>query len=388
MPNHSTRSPAEARPESAAWARRLPSLTGLRFIAAFLVFLYHAAAEKVFSDPETTEEYAELVGKAGFVGVSFFFVLSGFVLTWSARPGDTLGRFWRRRLVKIYPNHLVTLLAALLLINWAGPLLPGGEKTSGLLPNLLLIHTWFPDPYTFISLNGVSWSLSCEVLFYLSFPLWAALIRRVRPERLWWGAGAAALAVILAPAVATALPEHPLLPWQPLPEYQYWFVYLFPPVRMLEFVLGIFLARIVQEGRWIGLRVPVAAALFVAGYALALQVPVLYGYAAATVVPVALLIPAAATADIDGTRSLLRGRTLVWLGEVSFAFYLVHRLVLMYGHRALGEGRTWPAAEAVALLALALAVALALAAALYHGVERPMMRRFASPRTTPAAPAP
>jgi peptidoglycan/LPS O-acetylase OafA/YrhL len=45
---------------------------------------------------------------ASATGVSFFFVLSGFVLTWSARPDDIATGFWRRRIARIYPVHLVT----------------------------------------------------------------------------------------------------------------------------------------------------------------------------------------------------------------------------------------------------------------------------------------
>jgi peptidoglycan/LPS O-acetylase OafA/YrhL len=99
-----------------------------------------------------------------------------------------------------------------------------------------------------------------------------------------------------------------------------------------------------------------------------------------TVVPIALLIAAGAQADIHGIPSLLRHRAMIWLGEVSFAFYLVHRLVLVHGHQALGPHRQWPTGQAVGLILLALGISIALAALLYKVVEVPTMHRFGGSR--------
>jgi peptidoglycan/LPS O-acetylase OafA/YrhL len=106
---------------------------------------------------------------AGATGVSFFFVLSGFVLTWSARSHDTAAGFWRRRIARIYPVHLVTAVAAMLL----GSAILGQPRPTGqqLAANLLLIHSWWPAWWQ--TLNPVSWSLACEAFFYATFPVLA-----------------------------------------------------------------------------------------------------------------------------------------------------------------------------------------------------------------------
>ena len=96
---------------------RLPTLTGMRFIAAAMVFLFHANLEGLFASPEAGGTFNAIASQGGWTGVGFFFILSGFVLTWAARPGDSTPRFWRRRFFKIYPNHLVTFIAALLLLT-------------------------------------------------------------------------------------------------------------------------------------------------------------------------------------------------------------------------------------------------------------------------------
>jgi peptidoglycan/LPS O-acetylase OafA/YrhL len=79
---------------------------------------------------------------------------------------------------------------------------------------------------------------------------------------------------------------------------------------------------------------------------------------------------------------------MVWLGNVSFAFYLWHRLVLIYGHRMLGVGRTWGSAEVLGLSVAGFAVALLLAWLTFEYVEKPAMRRWSRPRSAPASTEP
>ncbi|EHR51978.1 putative acyltransferase [Saccharomonospora marina XMU15] len=355
---------------------RLPTLTGMRFLAALLVFVFHAATVFDYPDGETAADVGWLTGKLAFLGVSFFFVLSGFVLTWSVRSGDTAARFWRRRACKIYPNHLVTFLLAVAL------LLALHKPVTGWWQNLLLIHAWFPDQAIFNSANVVSWSLACEAVFYLLFPLLHRWLVRIPCSTLWWWACGSVVAVLCMPLLAQALvPATGGDPTQPGSSLsQVWFLYIFPPVCLLQFVLGMVMARIVLSGRWIGLPLPLAAVLLLGGYALALVVPYNFGVNATTIVPVALVIAAGAVADVRGTATLLRGRVAVWLGEVSFAFYLVHYLVLLHGRELAGIQGSGDVVVELAVLTGAMALSLCLAWLLYVGVERPFMRRWSRPR--------
>jgi peptidoglycan/LPS O-acetylase OafA/YrhL len=362
---------------------RLPSLTGLRFIAALMVFAFHAILYGgLFSAPGTTETLGSIVSAGGWASVSFFFVLSGFVLTWSVRSSDTLGQFYRRRLFKVFPNHLVTAVVAFVLLMTVA----GAAAKGTWLYNLLLVQSWFPDLSVLYSGNVVSWSLSCELLFYLAFPLLHFGIKRIRPERLWAAAGLVALAICLVPALATVLPEAQALaggvtmPVTDLTLFEQWFVASFPPVRTLEFVFGIVLARIVITGRRLPLGLGGAVALGVAAYALTPLFPGPYRVAATMIIPIGLLVVAGARADVANQRGWLSSRPMVWLGEASFAFYMVHELVLEYGHRLLGQTTSWSTPVGLAVLALLFAGALGFAALLFTCVERPVMRRFANPR--------
>jgi peptidoglycan/LPS O-acetylase OafA/YrhL len=109
---------------------------------------------------------------------------------------------------------------------------------------------------------------------------------------------------------------------------------------------------------------------------------------AISILPVVLLIPAVATSDLEGRSTFLASRTMVWLGETTFAFYLVHNLVLRFGHRAFGlepnafhqlSGPQWGTLGGIAFLAGSFVVAVLLSWALYAWVERPAMNRWSRP---------
>ncbi|MGW1196775.1 acyltransferase family protein [Streptomyces sp. NPDC002536] len=360
---------------------RLPSLTGLRFVAALLVLLSHAGGFLLFRSAGSGKDYSSYLFDAGNKGVSFFFILSGFVLAWVHRPDDTARHFWRRRLVKVYPNHLVTLAATVGLMTWAGI----AVTVSNTVPTLFLVQSWIPE-FNVIQGPGVntpSWSLACEMLFYAVFPWLIVLLGRIRAARLWvWVAGTT-LAIVAVPFVAQLLPNEPHMQFDPIPWWDYWFVYYFPAARLLEFVLGILMARVVLSGRWIALKTGPALLLTVVAFVVAARLPGEFGRVAPTVLPLALLIAAAATADAEGRRTPFGGRVMVWLGEVSYAFYIVHFLVVSYGPigTAYPEfwGKVWTLPEVLRDTALTFAITLVLAWMLHAAVERPAMRRWSRP---------
>lgn len=361
---------------------RLPSLTGLRWWAAFMVFAMHFS---VLPGGNVSPKLTFATSLSGAVGVSFFFVLSGFVLTWSARVHDTATAFWRRRFFKIYPNHLVTFVLAAVIILWIGDqILWTRPQLDSPIPNLLLLQAWSPEQTTVYGFNGVAWTLSVEAVFYLCFPLIFMLVRKIRPERLWFWVGGVIAAVFCVPLVATLLPDQPVLAWLGVSSWEYWFVSICPAVRLLEFVLGVLLARIVVTGRWVKLPLWLAVVGLAGGYVAGLYAGGQYGLVAATIIPLAALIPAAAAADLDGRRTFLRNRAMVWLGTISFAFYLLHTFVLKIQFYLLSSVTSPTILSEVSTAALALVLSALVAWLLFRLVEKPMQRRFSVRRRTPA----
>ncbi|HET9382791.1 MAG TPA: acyltransferase [Streptomyces sp.] len=365
---------------------KLPSLTGLRFFAALLVFFFHSSLSNSpippndpinpFADSDIVHAYEKTFLNTGYIGVSFFFVLSGFVLAWSARPGMSMRAFWRRRMTKIFPNHLVVFLAALIL--FAGATI---SSVGHWLPNMLLVHTFFPQPEINLSMSPPTWSLGSELLFYVLFPLLIVPIRKLREGALWTWAAIMVVGTVVVQLVSTYLvPATPKSAITPISDMQFWFGYLFPPGRLFEFVLGILLARIVMAGRWprqlgIGMSLVLCAAGYGAGFVLPFQ----YTFVTATIIPIGALIAAVAASDVAGRVTWLRSRLMVWLGEVSFGFYLVQGVSIFY-LRSLLDGATYGVPASILLIVGFFCTSLLGGWLLWKFVEMPAMRHISRSR--------
>ena len=331
---------------------RLDSLTGLRFAAALAVFAHHITVLL----PQTRFRHIESTLRVGPTGVSFFFILSGFVLLWSRRPDDSSGAFLQRRIARIWPAHAATWIAGMVLVYATQRSL---FAKSAVL-NLLLLQAWVPQQTWYFSVNVVSWSLAIEWFFYLMFAFLLVPIARLNATEAVRASVALALFfIVLEVALQTGLHAHP-----DLREY---FVYIFPPTRLVEFALGMCLARALPALPKLPLR-PLLA-LTAAVMLLAATVPEPLRWTAVTIVPFAAVIVAAAQADVRGERTVWARPTLVRLGTWSFAFYLVHQLII----RTVDE--TFPRADntAVGVLVIGgvLAVSMGVAAALHTLVEAP-----------------
>ena len=366
---------------------RLASLTGIRAFAAGFVLLVHATfIPNLYADSAVQKGTAALVPLAT-ASVTLFFVLSGLVLTWSARPEDTARRFWRRRYVRIFSNHAVAWVLGSVLVVGCGMsvnLLSVGEEYNplGMLANLFLVQNWVPSEEFFFGPNPPAWSLACEFFFYLLFPFLLPLVRRIPVRRLWSAAWVAVLVGLSVPSLALLLDGPDILPTMPVPSPQIWLAYFLPVLRLPEFVLGMVLARILAEGLWrplpLGLVLPLP---FLAIGGLAVLPPV-FAFGPYFALPVALVVGEFASRDIRGARSFLRRPAMVYLGDRSFALYMIHYVVIMWlCQLVFGPGAKFgvPVATAYILLVI-IPVSLGAAWLLHRWVERPAVTHLSSPR--------
>ncbi len=158
---------------------------------------------------------------------------------------------------------------------------------------------------------------------------------------------------------------------------------MFPPVRSLEFWLGVVTALLVRRKQWYGPGLWMATVIAVGVYYLngtsrisSDLHTILFDFACC------VLIAGAANADLTGAWSPWRWRPLVFLGEVSFAFYLVHVELIQNLMRAWWpEG--WHGASVLLVIPALLAAAIGLAYLLYHFVEMPCMRLLRPKRLKP-----
>jgi peptidoglycan/LPS O-acetylase OafA/YrhL len=342
----------------------LPSLTGARAVAALGVFVAHltgALPEGWLSAHGGAESTVSKLLGWGTFGVPFFFVLSGFVLAWTWTPRVTKPAFLQNRLARIWPVYIAVWLAflgaaALGAVEW--------PTVFSAVASFFLVQAWVPGRGWANAVNPVAWTLSCEAFFYLIFPFLISPAGRMTARALAvtaavvGAAGFVAVVVVLEPRGIT--------------------VSTFPPVRAVEFVLGMLAGVGVRRGvitrsAPLVALVPalVATLLLVAndnafrGVALALQ-PWIF----------AAMICRLAHGDLDPERGgggLLATTTMRFGGEISYAFYLLHPLPLALVLHVV-KVRSW--ASTAVIVALCFASTVLAAWALHVWIERPLASRL------------
>jgi peptidoglycan/LPS O-acetylase OafA/YrhL len=191
------------RPGAADAARRLEALTGLRFVAALLVVVHHFGR----GPAADLGPAAARVAGYGYVGVSFFFVLSGFILAYVyGREGGVVGAAARRafygaRFARVYPLYAFALLLAApgfaaRVLAEAAPDAQAAVGAATAVTAPLLLQAW--TPWTALLWNAPGWSLSVEACLYLLTPaLLAVAARRSGRGLAVGGAGLWALGLAL-----------------------------------------------------------------------------------------------------------------------------------------------------------------------------------------------
>ncbi|MEW6068863.1 MAG: acyltransferase [Nitrospirota bacterium] len=215
--------------------KKIHCLTSLRFLAAAMIVVHHSRGV-LWLTPDHLKHWA--LDQA----VSFFFVLSGFVLTYVyPMLGGTLSvkKFYLARFARIWPNHLAAFVA-LFVIFLPGSFysIKGVNHASVAMLNILLVHSWIPVREIFFSFNAVTWAVSVEVFFYLLFPL---LIKDFETTYL----RKIALSLLLVFGIVSFcnvlhLPSDGAV--SPTTISRTALVYINPPCRLFEFVLGMCVA--------------------------------------------------------------------------------------------------------------------------------------------------
>jgi peptidoglycan/LPS O-acetylase OafA/YrhL len=347
-------------------AEKIHSLTSLRFFAAAMVVVFHTRRE--FG-------YFGLANHLALTqAVSLFFVLSGYILAHTHRTitsKNELRSFYLKRFARIWPLHLAGAAAAAWLIHFEGGSIAGAAAAL----NVLLLHAWSWNINDYFSLNGVSWSLSDEAFFYAVFPL---LIWRANTT---WAVKLAGT-VLLTAAMLLAFKNmgRPLMLWS---------AYISPITRLSEFMMGIAayqlrekLGQAIKTG-WpasvieIGVALIAVSAVWAADLKFVSDLPfhpdkpvAIWLSNCGAAIVFALLIAVFALEKGILSR-LLNARPLIYLGEISFALYMVHQLVLRYAE---DHGYMTPS-YSISTKAIAYwLAAIAVAAVAHHLIEIPAQR--------------
>ncbi len=355
---NSTRSiKAQARSQMATQEKstEIPALSGLRFCAALYVFFFHYGAgySARHHFPVAFSTFLE----NGFTGVTFFFVLSGFILTYTYRDfldgRIALKRYFVARFARMYPVYLLALLIA-------APFWYKAVRPMDVVRMLSLTQSWgaSSSPLGYVGILQ-AWTLSVEMFFYLVFPWLLRGAQRLRNHQIVFGIGVmyCTIGLLEAPVLHVGMSSVISAP-------------LFLPVTLLrlpEFALGVLIGQYVlnrgREGRPIPQR-RWPHVLFLAACCVVLFATNRHGWVSFAAAGVGSLIYCAA-GQAYIPRLALGNRCMVVLGGASYAMYLLQEPVRIYTANLVA--RRYPSADPfIALLAL-----LCLSVLIFYFYEQP-----------------
>jgi peptidoglycan/LPS O-acetylase OafA/YrhL len=397
-------------------SHELRALHGLRFLAAFCILFSHACSWLAnFKDTRTVFDYGEFFT---VYGMPLFFVLSGFVIHYNysrlfstMRPGWAIFEFLGARFARIYPLFICFFLVGLAVdgvLQWCDH-----HKLNLLLVLghfLTLTQSWvyivlYGDRLVLDGTFGLSWSLSTEFFFYLTYIVLVLHVARMRNiAGLLVTAGAMSVLVLATFAFAAGHrdainafgvrymngnvsgTDHSVF---------WWLFYYSPYGRVFEFILGCLTAQIfaifsqhpvsAREERW-GRVIVYAALIFLVAFALVYLLRP-FGPKAAIyaellklnfgcAVAIAALIFCVSRYRSSTVALMLSTPLMVLLGDLSFSIYAVHTWTLRIFERPSMDFGYGLELEAAFRVVMAVALTLILSSATYRLIEVPARARL------------
>ena len=341
----------------------LNSLTSLRFFFAFVVFLSHLTFVK--TDLAWYNYLKNNVFFEGYLGVGFFFILSGFVLALNYEkkvidnPNFDKKKFYIARIARIYPLHALTFCVMLpfVIINvWQGYF---HWDIAG--ANLFLLQSYIPVKDFYFSINNVSWSISTELFFYLMFPFYVIWLHKF-PKLKY-------ILLLIIPIIIFAEPY-----FRTNMKLEKAIFYINPIVRSFDFILGIITCQIYKKikdtpinfskGTLIEIAAITVLAIF---FYFHNDVERAFRYGIYYWIPmVGIVLIFALQKGLFS--KILQHKTLVYLGEISFAFYMIHMIVIKYGNQYL------PKINDFQKIGIYFVIALILSALTFEYFEKPVAK--------------
>jgi peptidoglycan/LPS O-acetylase OafA/YrhL len=335
---------------------KLNALTSLRFFAAAAIVWLHF--QGLFGIPRVN---GVILGQ----GVSYFFVLSGFVLTyvypslpnWTARRNFLVARFAR-----LWPAHIAALILAVFLTRagWTFLERPGWTSHLNLVANIFMLQTWTPvEGGGLFSVNGPSWSISTEFAFYFAFLLLVGNFECTWRRKLLLSALVLAALILIGFAlnIRWTSPSFPAITDESL-------LYMFPLARLFEFTAGMSLALFYRRKRLLErldfistTAIEIAAIGLIIVYSLlAFNIGERWSNPLTQYLGISAVVPACLAIYVfsqqRGLVSWILGLPLfVVLGEISYSIYLFHDPIKDYFVRN-NAAAAWDPAALITCLAI------------------------------------
>jgi peptidoglycan/LPS O-acetylase OafA/YrhL len=356
--------------------RTIPQLDRLRGLAILLVLTGHIS--NVF--PPTIFE----ISHQGWIGVDLFFVLSGFLITgilWDTRESKNyFGRFYGRRVLRIWPAYTLILILAFCIVPLLKLLVGGSPLTAPkeqleVWPYLLMIQNYFAIALSTSAILYTTWSLAIEEQFYL---VWPAVIRHASHR-------------VILPLLFGGLLMAPFLRlWAMHRGFSPITIYYNPLTHGDGLLCGAVTAIWLRTARPTRRTLLLAGfALFLVGFVLFLQIhptgaiktvphssPLLYTYTALFSTGLLLVALVSENAGLILHRYFFMNRPLAFFGFISYSLYLYHPTILRiaFSEKLLAELDLWHHRHLTECLMVAGGIGISI---LIAWVSRVTLERFA-----------
>jgi len=306
MVSQSIATPRQAAPAHLTQHRTpLPALTGIRFFAAMQVLFFHFGAG--FAERHRAPAPIVTFLSNGWSAVTLFFLLSGFILSYTyvgqiEKQGGKR-RFWEARFARIYPVYFLSLV-----LNWPFR----GALSPGLAVGVLgMVQAWNPLRVADAGAwNLTAWTLSTEAFFYVLFPFVLPLVEKLSTRALRVFAVVVIFLVVLGHTMSLHYME-PIatLTFIPLPAFRF-------PEFLTGMILGLLFLR--RERRTHHPWKLYTAALTIMAILAFIDGP----WISVLFIPLAVLIYELALGGSILAR-LFGSKSLLLLGGASYAIYLL-----------------------------------------------------------------
>ena len=303
--------------------RSIKSFVGLRSIFALAIFVHHLDILKDMNIPSFDKLYSFLY--EGYIGVNFFFILSGFLVTYGyerriKENKVSESQFIFYRFARLWPLHIVTLIFSSFVYGTFG-----AWFSQSFWVNIFMLQSFIPVSGAAFSFNGLAWCISVEMFFYIVF---CALIYLSRNKK---------ILLLLILMGSSALTIHYSEQFNNIS----WLIYINPFFRLMDFVAGMILCDIYSNFKFVVSKAAIniceflAMALLVVCMTLGVcyNVSWLVRYDLYYLIPISILILVFGVGSrLDGGGGILSAALssgmLQYLGNISFEFYLVHQMIL------------------------------------------------------------
>lgn len=295
--------------------KNLPILTGLRFFAAFYVFIFHVNLRIPLDFLNTA--FIPIIS-IGAIGVNVFFILSGFILFYNYHDKSiNYIAFILKRLAKIYPMYFAGFLLSFLVTKLTATVVP--DFFEILMMNLILVQSYLPK-FSMIWYGGGSWSIATEFFFYLCFPILLSFILKLSKYQ-----------IISLTAICYLLSVIPGF-LHNIGRMNLYLSYSFPPARIWEFVVGMLIACLIVKFKIKIKNFTIILSILSSICYFHFYGRDLDGYVIQNImiIPLMIVILVCACTFKMSALIFLGWKPFEYLGKISYSFYIIQIPIMLY----------------------------------------------------------